>query len=248
MPLAADDGHDLDAMAAAVDERTRLVIVCNPNNPTGVYRERRRDRALPRRAARGPRGAGGRGLLRVRGPPGRRPHHVAGPRAARTCWSRARSARPTASAACASATAWAAAGWIDALDRVRQPFNTNALAQAAALESLRHPAALERRVRETVAERARVHGARSRTRAGPSPPARATSSWSRRIRSGRRITGRPRAAPAPRRDRARRRVARVPRAPPGLDRDPGGEHGVPVGAGAARPPGPRETQPGRTPP
>ena len=38
MPLAADDGHDLDAMAAAVDERTRLVIVCNPNNPTGVYR------------------------------------------------------------------------------------------------------------------------------------------------------------------------------------------------------------------
>ena len=38
MPLAPDLGHDLDAMAAAVDERTRLVIVCNPNNPTGVYR------------------------------------------------------------------------------------------------------------------------------------------------------------------------------------------------------------------
>ena len=38
VPLAGDDGHDLEAMAAAVDERTRLVIVCNPNNPTGVYR------------------------------------------------------------------------------------------------------------------------------------------------------------------------------------------------------------------
>jgi histidinol-phosphate aminotransferase len=29
--------HDLDAMAEAVTERTRLVIVANPNNPTGTY-------------------------------------------------------------------------------------------------------------------------------------------------------------------------------------------------------------------
>ena len=28
--------HDLDAMAAAVNERTRVVMVCNPNNPTGT--------------------------------------------------------------------------------------------------------------------------------------------------------------------------------------------------------------------
>ncbi|WP_067857754.1 histidinol-phosphate transaminase [Nocardia shimofusensis] len=28
--------HDLDAMAAAVTERTRLIFVCNPNNPTGT--------------------------------------------------------------------------------------------------------------------------------------------------------------------------------------------------------------------
>ncbi|HVV75773.1 MAG TPA: histidinol-phosphate transaminase [Mycobacteriales bacterium] len=28
--------HDLDAMAAAITPRTRLVIVCNPNNPTGT--------------------------------------------------------------------------------------------------------------------------------------------------------------------------------------------------------------------
>jgi histidinol-phosphate aminotransferase len=36
VPLDADFAHDLPALAAAVGERTRLVIVCNPNNPTGT--------------------------------------------------------------------------------------------------------------------------------------------------------------------------------------------------------------------
>jgi histidinol-phosphate aminotransferase len=31
-----DEVHDLDAMAAAITERTRLIFVCNPNNPTGT--------------------------------------------------------------------------------------------------------------------------------------------------------------------------------------------------------------------
>lgn len=37
-PVPLRDGafHDLDAMAAAVDARTRLVFVCTPNNPTGA--------------------------------------------------------------------------------------------------------------------------------------------------------------------------------------------------------------------
>jgi histidinol-phosphate aminotransferase len=37
-PVPLDDGfrHDLDAMAAAVTPRTRLVFVCSPNNPTGT--------------------------------------------------------------------------------------------------------------------------------------------------------------------------------------------------------------------
>ena len=39
---------------------------------------------------------------------------------------------------------------------MRQPFNTNALAQAAALESLKHPHDLSRRVLAVVEERARV--------------------------------------------------------------------------------------------
>ena len=36
VPLTADARHDLQAMAAAITERTRTIIVCSPNNPTGA--------------------------------------------------------------------------------------------------------------------------------------------------------------------------------------------------------------------
>ena len=36
VPLDADLVHDLDAMARALTPRTRVAIVCNPNNPTGT--------------------------------------------------------------------------------------------------------------------------------------------------------------------------------------------------------------------
>lgn len=35
VPLTKDWAHDLDKMEAAVDRKTKLVYVCNPNNPTG---------------------------------------------------------------------------------------------------------------------------------------------------------------------------------------------------------------------
>ena len=40
VPNRPDHGHDLAAMAAAVTDRTRLVLVCNPNNPTGTAARR----------------------------------------------------------------------------------------------------------------------------------------------------------------------------------------------------------------
>ncbi|KQY57170.1 MULTISPECIES: histidinol-phosphate transaminase [unclassified Nocardioides] len=35
VPVTATGEHDLDAMAAAITDRTKVVIVCTPNNPTG---------------------------------------------------------------------------------------------------------------------------------------------------------------------------------------------------------------------
>jgi histidinol-phosphate aminotransferase len=156
--LAGDGGHDLGAMAAAVDERTRLVVICNPNNPTGVYRSadeiERFVADLPDDVAilvdeayfdfvDAPDAGRVMSLSRSRGNllvtrTFSKAYGLCGLRIGYGVGSRA---------------------WCAALEKVRQPFNTNALAQAAALESLRHPPAIARRVAETVAERRRIEAA-----------------------------------------------------------------------------------------
>lgn len=36
VPLRPDESHDLAAMAGAVNDRTKVILLCSPNNPTGV--------------------------------------------------------------------------------------------------------------------------------------------------------------------------------------------------------------------
>jgi histidinol-phosphate aminotransferase len=157
VPLADDDGHDLDHMAALADERTRLAVVCNPNNPTGVYRSADAiEDFLDRLPADLP-------VLVDEA----YNEFVAAPDRGRVL-SLARS-RPNllvtrtfskAHGLCGLRVGYAVggAGWVRAIDAVRQPFNTNALAQAAALQSFRRQSELDRRVRATVQERAILAG------------------------------------------------------------------------------------------
>ncbi|MGH3738838.1 MAG: histidinol-phosphate transaminase [Micromonosporaceae bacterium] len=158
VPNTAEHGHDLDAMAAAITDNTRVVLVCNPNNPTGTavrrgelehfldavpgdvlvvideaYREFVTDAEVP-------------DALRLFGD------------------------RPNVVVLRTLSKAWGLAGlrvgWMaaapevaDAVRKVVTPFSTNAVAQAAAMAALDASDEMRRRVDLVVAERERVHKA-----------------------------------------------------------------------------------------
>ena len=51
VPLTTDFAHDLDAMLEAIDEQTKLVYICNPNNPTGSITDADKLRTFCEKAA-----------------------------------------------------------------------------------------------------------------------------------------------------------------------------------------------------
>jgi histidinol-phosphate aminotransferase len=152
VPLDGEQRHDLEAMAREVTAATRLVLICNPNNPTGTALPIEAIDAfvadLPRHVAvildeayvefsalqdpgdsldlieRHPNLIVLRTFSKVYGLCGLRAGYALGPEEFRL-----------------------------AVDRVRQPFSVNALAQAAAAEAIGHQDEVARRVEATLVER-----------------------------------------------------------------------------------------------
>ena len=175
VPLDEEGRHDLEALAGEVTVATRIVLVCNPNNPTATalavdeidaFVAALPDHVLvivdeayvefsvledPAASLELLRRHNNVVLLRtfskVYGLCGLRVGYALGPEPFRL-----------------------------AVDRVRQPFSVNALAQAAAAEALRHVDEVERRIEQTVIERLHVQDALAE-RGFPTTDSQANFSW-----------------------------------------------------------------------
>jgi histidinol-phosphate aminotransferase len=153
VPLDADHRHDLGAMAAEITAATRLVIVCNPNNPTST--------ALP--------------LDEIADFVARVPRHIAvildeayvefsvlqDPEDSVDLLKRFPNlvllrTFSKVYGLCGLRVGYALCGseeFRTAVDQVRQPFFCNVAAQAAATEALNHQDEVARRVERNLAER-----------------------------------------------------------------------------------------------
>ena len=155
VPLDHDGRHDLEAMAREVTAATRIVIVCNPNNPTAT--------ALP--------------VEEIDAFVGALPRHVLvvvdeayvefsllhDPDDSLPLIERHRNlvllrTFSKVYGLCGLRVGYAlgSEGFREGIDRVRQPFSVNALAQAAAAEALLHADEVARRVEWTAIERLHV--------------------------------------------------------------------------------------------
>ena len=155
VPLDESETHDLEAMAAEVTAATQLLLVCNPNNPTGTHRPAAEVAAFCE---------------------GLHPHvtvvldeayvefqahddpdatvdlladlpNLVVLRTFSKCYGLA---------GLRVGYALGSAKFRAAVDAVRQPFSVNALAQAAGAEAILHQDDVAHRVESTVAERFRV--------------------------------------------------------------------------------------------
>jgi histidinol-phosphate aminotransferase len=152
VPLLDDFGHDLQGMADAIGPRTKLVIVCNPNNPTGHY--------LP--------------VAEIAAFVDKVPADVLvvideayNEFVAAADWQdsvKLQAERPNVCVFRTFSKGYGMAGLRvafglcpavvkEALDKVRQPFNVNRLAQVAALEALKHDDQLHERRRMVIEAR-----------------------------------------------------------------------------------------------
>ena len=147
--------YDLDAMLAAVRPNTSLLVVCNPNNPTGSYIE---PVALRRFLTQVP--ADTVVVLDEAYCEFVSPHR----REDSAAWV---AEHPNLVVLRTFSKIYGLAGLrvgyaiahpeiVEALDKLRQPFNVDSLAQVAALECLRHPERTEQRRRLVATERERV--------------------------------------------------------------------------------------------
>jgi histidinol-phosphate aminotransferase len=175
VPLDPDGRHDLEAMAREVTAATRVVLVCNPNNPTAT--------ALP--------------VDEVDGFVGALPRHVCvildeayvefstlqDPDASLALAER----HPNLVLLRTFSKVYGMCGlrvgygvcseeFRLAVDRVRQPFSVNALAQAAAVEALEHQDEVARRVERVAIERLHVEDELAR-RGLDSTDSQANFSW-----------------------------------------------------------------------
>jgi histidinol-phosphate aminotransferase len=150
-----DMGNDLDAMLAAVQENTSLLVICNPNNPTGSYLEPavlrefidkvQKDTVVVLDEAYG--------------------EFVTSPAwEDSTAWL---PEHPNLVILRTFSKIYGLAGLrmgygiahpqvVEALDKIRQPFNVDSLAQVAAVTSLGLPERLEERRQLIAAERTRL--------------------------------------------------------------------------------------------
>lgn len=153
-----DYGHDLDAMAAAVDDATRLLFIANPNNPTGTAVDAAALRGLLERVP---------SRVVVVVDEAYHEYAIADGLPDATAWlDDFDNLVVTRSFSKAFGLAGLRIGYglssvriADWMNRVRQPFNTNVLAQRAALLALDDADHVERGVRLNAVERVRVRAA-----------------------------------------------------------------------------------------